>query len=347
MKVAIVLVTYNASPFIEDCFQSLSRIDRGEHEVSVIVVENASTDDTSEKLAKYPGIVVFKNTKNFGFAGGNNIGMRVAMENGADFIYLLNQDTEVTPEFLVEAVRIASTDEKIGAVQSLLLLSPEKEKINSTGNAVHFLGLGYCMNYGRRLVDWHGQDGQEIAYASGAGVLYRTSALQKVGLFDDIFFMYHEDLDLGWRLRLAGWRNVLAKHSIVYHKYEFSRSVSKFYFMERNRYLVLLKNFRLWTLFLLFPFLVFSECGLFCAALQSGWWKEKLQMYRYFLSKEAWVYLQKKRFETQQMRKVGDKEIVRLFTSVILFQDVSGPFTQYAANPLMTFVWMILRIFIV
>ncbi len=346
-KVALVIVAYNARRYLDGCLGTLRQARHEQFDLEVIVVDNASRDGTAEEIKRnYPWVELIESGKNLGFAGGNNLGMRSALERGADHVYLLNQDTEVDADFLEEAVKVAEADEKIGSVQSLLLLHPEKDLINSTGNAIHFLGFGYCRNYRRPLGDWRHAGIDKIAYASGAGVLLRASALREIGLFDESLFLYHEDLDLGWRLRLAGCANVLAPHSVVYHKYEFSRSISKYYFMERNRYLVMFKNYRLWTLVVLAPWLLLSEIGLFAASLRSGWWREKLKVYAYFINPLVWLRLARDRAAVCRLRRVGDREIVSLFTPVIAFQGVAGPLTA-VANPLMTILWFFLKFLIV
>lgn len=347
MKVAVIVVTYNSARFVDGCFGSLERMDRTGLDAAVVAVDNGSTDDTVARLAAYPWVDTVIARRNLGFAGGNNLAIRHALEAGADYVYLLNHDTVVTPSFLTEAVKAAEADEKIGAVQSLLLLHPDTDLINSTGNAIHFLGFGYCLDYRRPYAGWRHAGLKEIAYPSGAGVLLRAAALQEVGLLDEELFLYHEDLDLGWRLRLAGWANVLAPHSIVHHKYEFSRSITKYYYMERNRYVVFLKNLRAWTLVLLALPLFATELALLAASARSGWWREKLRAYAYFLRPSSWAYIAKERARIQRSRVVGDREIVRLFSPTISYQEVAGPFTKYVANPLMTVAWAFLRLLII
>lgn len=349
-KVAVIIVTYNAVRFIPDCFGSLAELDRTGLDVDIMVVDNGSKDATVEMLKAYPHAEVIISPSNLGFAGGNNLAMRMAMERGAEFVYLLNHDTEITPDFLVKAVAAAKADPKVGSVQSLLLLSPDKELVNSTGNAVHFLGFGYCVDYRRKAVDvqkeYAGKK-PEIAYGSGAGVLFRCSLLAKIGLLDDELFMYHEDLDLGWRIRLAGYKNIFAPESVIYHKYEFSRSISKYYYMERNRYYVFLKNLRVWSLVVLAPFLLVSELGLLLAAFRSGWWREKLRSYAYFFKASTWQRVARDRAAVAKLRTVSDREIVRLWRSTISYQEVAGTFTRYVANPLMTAAWAVIRLLIV
>jgi GT2 family glycosyltransferase len=350
-KVAVIIVAYDSVRFLDGLFATLmpavERSRAGGLETEVIVVENASKDNTLALLRARNDITLIESAKNLGFAGGNNLGIRRAMQSGAKYVYFLNHDTEVEPDFLIEALAVMESGERVGAVQSLLLLHPEKTLVNSAGNAVHFLGLGYCLGYRRSAAEVNRAAQPEIAYPSGAGVLLCAEALGVVGVFDDEFFMYHEDLDLGWRLRLAGYRCVLAPRSVVYHKYEFSRSIKKFYWMERNRGIVLLKNLRVWSLLVLALPLLVAEVALFLAALRGGWWREKLRAYAWFLRPSSWRHICTERSKVQSTRQVGDREIVRLWTPVIEFQEVTGAFTKHVANPLMRLVWAVLRRLIV
>jgi GT2 family glycosyltransferase len=182
-----------------------------------------------------------------------------------------------------------------------------------------------------------------IAYCSGAGVLLRASALKEIGLFDEELFLYHEDLDLGWRFRLAGYENVLAPNSVVYHKYEFSRSIAKWYWMERNRFLVLAKNYHVATLVLILPALIIMEFGLLAFSFRSGWWREKLKGYAYLARPHSWRTLRRKRREVQHRRCVSEKEIVRFFTGTVASQEVMNPILRYFANPIFQAYWNIVR----
>lgn len=360
-KVAVIIVLWNGEKYLEELFGSLARVNKNGLEVEVMAVDNASPDRCGEIVTeRWPWVTLIKSKQNLMFAGGNNLAIRRAIEGGVDYVYLLNQDTEVTPDFLVEAVRAAAAEPKAAAIQSLMILSPEKELINSIGNAIHFLGFGYMNGYRLRLDEWRNSQSlssrrrpgspsgpSEIAYASGAAVLLRAVALKQVGLLDETLQHYHEDLDLGWRLRLNGWKNILAPASAIYHKYEFSRSIKKFFFMERNRYLVLFKNLRAWSIIVLAPWLLLSECALFLFAIRGGWAGEKLKVYRYFLSRAGWRYIRTERKKLAALRQVSDREIARLFSARISYQEVATPFVRYVANPLMSGLWAVLRVLIV
>ncbi|MGZ6125547.1 MAG: glycosyltransferase family 2 protein, partial [Myxococcales bacterium] len=239
IRVALVIVTYESERHLDDCLGSLRACDRDGFALDVIVVDNASSDGTAQRLRRdFPEVLLLERPRNEGFAAANNVGIRFAAGRGARFVYLLNPDTIVEEGFLREALAVAAADQGLGGVQSLLLLADDRERVNTWGNAVHFLGFGYCGGLGAAASEAP-RAPVEIAFASGAAVLFRLDALLAAGLFDDDLFLYQEDMDLSWRLRLSGWRLALAPRSVVFHKYAFTRNKSKFFFLERNRLLVL------------------------------------------------------------------------------------------------------------
>jgi GT2 family glycosyltransferase len=286
--------------------------------------------------------MVLENRRNLGFSGGNNVGIRLALERGAEFVYLLNPDTEVAPGFLVEAVAVARAEPRAGAVQSLLLLASERDRVNTAGNAMHFLGLGHVTRYREPASSVSGEPA-EIAFASGAAVLYRAAALREVGLLDEELFLYHEDFDLGWRLRLGGYTALLAPRSIVFHKYEFSRNPEKFYLLERNRALVLLKNLRLRNLLVLAPALAAAELGLTAVALRGGWLRQKARAWGYLARPKAWRQVREGRRQQRAIRRVPDSEIARVMSSEVVFEGLAGAWLEKFANPAMRLTWRALR----
>ena len=188
---------------------------------------------------------------------------------------------------------------------------------------------------------------KEIAYASGAAVLFKKEALAKVGIFDPDFFMYHEDLDLGWRLRLAGYKILVVPNAVIYHKYEFSKSIKKYYFMERNRLICLLENYKLATLILIFPAWLVMEIGLFLFSLQTGFWREKLKVYKYFFKLSVWRKIFRIRRARRLTRTVGDRQVVKLFTGKIEFQEIDNWLLNKVANPIFNLYWQIVKFLII
>lgn len=250
---------------------------------------------------------------NTGYAGGAALGMERAIAAGADYVAIVTQDTEVESSWLRELVAVAERYPTAGAVQPKLLRPDGSGRlvINSWGTELTFSGVGYPGGDGapdRPL------DVREITCASGAGALYRRDALAAVGVMDRELFMYHEDTDLGWRLRLAGYIALLAPRAVMVHRYEFKRSAGKFYWLERNRLINLLTHYRLRTIALLSPALLLLEAATLAHALTEGWLRRRLAVYAFFLRPRAWRYLRRKRRRVQSLRRVPDLVIAARLT---------------------------------
>ncbi|MFH1173297.1 MAG: glycosyltransferase family 2 protein [bacterium] len=337
-KVFIIIVNYNGQKYLPALLASLARQTL---KAAIILVDNASTDNSVVFVGKdYPEVKIIKNQKNLGFAQGNNIGIEQAIKEGADYIALLNQDTRVEPDWLAKLVDKMEEDKSIASCQPTILMWPDKNKINSLGNEIHFLGFGFTKGNGQAL-DFSANRQTKITYCSGAACLLSVEALKKVGLFDEKLFMYQEDLDLGWRFRLAGYLNVLVPEAVVYHEYHFSQAKYKYYYMERNRHWVNLKNYRFWSLIIIFPAIIIMELGLWFFAVVKGWWPEKIKGYVSLIKNLPYILKQRK--QVQQLRKVSDRKIVKLFVSRIWYQEISNPLLNYLGNPLMAVYWSIAR----
>ncbi|MBI2475238.1 glycosyltransferase family 2 protein [Candidatus Uhrbacteria bacterium] len=347
-KVAIVYLSYNGKRYLDEVLNALRALNYPRESLEFIFVDNASTDGSQEYLLNVSDITFFPNGKNLGFAEGNNIGINHALLHGADYVFLHNNDLKLHPDAIKEAVTLAESDSKIGSVQSLMLLWKHPAIVNSTGGMVHFLGFGFVRDNGEKSdeVTECRSDGEEIAYASGAAVLYRAEVLKKIGVLDPFLFLYHEDLELGWRIRLAGYKNVLSLRSRSFHDYEFKRSIQKFFWMERNRWLVHFSHLNWSTLLILLPFMVIMEIPLLLFAIKGGWIKQKIYVYASLLSPKSWTYVLRKRRESRSIRKVSDAEIVRLFTCKIIHQETNNPIVTLIGNPILCFVWKILRYFV-
>ena len=345
-KVAVIIVNYNGLEYLSDLLSSLQKTNYPEDDWDIIMVDNDSTDDSVKYIKEnYLKVKLLLEKENTGFAGGNNIGMEYALKNNYDYVYLLNQDTEVTPDWLKEVVNLAEADKTIGAVQSKLYLYSDKNRLNTVGNRIHFLGFGYGEASG--AID-EGQYNavREINYPSGAGVLLRASVLNIIGVFDGSMFMYMEDLDLGWRIWLAGFRCVMQPSSIVYHKYEFNRSMKQVYYFERNRLLTIFRNYKGLTLLFMIPAWIIMEMGQLVFAAKNGYLGKKISSYFYFTDPQVWERIGRHRCKLSKIRKVTDREMLKKFTGSILFQELNNPLLLYIANPIFT-VYLKLLTFIV
>ena len=350
-KVAVIILTYNGLKYLPNLLGSLFDFLPQTLEEEVIVVDNHSSDGTVPWLREnYASVAILEQSANLGFAAGNNVGLRYALERNFDYLLLLNQDTIVTSGYLEQLVGELEKNPRAAAVQPKLMLYPLTDLVNSLGNVIHYLGFGYTYGNKTRIHDPRpsrrgGQSRKptnEINYCSGAACLLRASALKKAGLFDDQLFIYHEDLDLGWRFSLLGYRNLICPEAVVYHQYEFSRSIRKYYYMERNRFIVLLKNYHWLTILVILPALVIMEVGLLFFSFGNGWRREKLEGYAYFLKPSSWRAIFVKRAAIQKIRQFKDREIVRSFSGKIEHQEVDNPVVR-AINPFFDAYWQVVK----
>ncbi len=343
-RVVIIIVTYNGEKYLSDLFNSLSRQDYSLDKIDVIVVDNYSTDDTVNFIKNnYPSTRIIINQQNLGFTKANNQGIKLAQDIGADYVFFLNQDTICTDNLISSLVNALDNNSQLGIVQPLLLFWPKQELINTAGNQIHFLGFGYCGDYKKRIEATNYLSEQSITYASGAALMIRRALLDKLGGFDELFFMYHEDLDLGWRARLLGYQIALISQTIIYHKHKFDLkgNKQKNYCMETGRLIVLLKNYRWLTLVLLFPWWLIMELGLHMYFCLLGQPFIKIKSYLKVFSRLPRI-LRHRRI-LQRQRVVKDKQIICYFTGKVKFADLNNPILTYLVNPVFNLSWQIIK----
>jgi GT2 family glycosyltransferase len=345
-KLAIILVNYKhyAREYLSDCLVGI-RKQTYFGDINFYIVDNASSEESYTFLSSMaPEAKIIRNEKNAGFAEGNNDAIEKALEDNCEYIVLFNMDTVIDENAVFELAKMAEKDDQIGAVQSRLMLWPQKDKINSLGNKTHFLGFGFSDNYRESFDEVKKENGSDIFYPSGAAVLFKSEVLKSVGLFDEKYWMYNEDQDLGWRIWLAGFRCVIAFDSVVYHKYEFTRSIAKYYFMDRNRIISILKNYHFFSLLLLFPAFFIMEIALIFFALKRGWFFRKIKVYLFFLNPFSWVYIIKERRFIQRNREIKDRELISMMSGKINYQEIDSPALR-VANVFFGFYFLFFRFF--
>jgi GT2 family glycosyltransferase len=246
-KVCVVIVTWNRSDAVVRCVLSLNALQY--ENLDVVVVDNNSQDGTVDRLkAIFPSLKVLVNEKNQGYCGGNNRGIRYALEHGAQYVFLLNNDATVHPHVISHLVRTAESDPAIAVVGA--------KNLNARQPYVLWAAWGE-INYGPTLTRIHGQrklDGpkyrqiRDVDQVIGCGCMWRRESLLDVGLLDENFFGYHEDVDWCHRARVCGWRVVFVGPAIVFHEGslscdpQFGSCIPVMYFLGRNAVLFTKKH---------------------------------------------------------------------------------------------------------
>lgn len=343
MKVAVVISPNwhdYARKYIDEMVESL-RKQKGELEIKIFITDNESSDESFAFLkSKLLEAQIIRSSDNGGYAKGCNDSIREALRGDFDYIAVFNIHTILEADCLEKMIKTAESDGQIAFVQALMMLWPEKNRVSSLGNTTHFLGFGYCDGYGEKLLE--GLIDKDIFYPSGSSILAKKEVWEKVGLFDEDFWMYNEDQEIGWRAWLMGYKCVLSSRALMYNKFDFLRSIKKYYWMDRNRILAILFCYRLPTLILIAPAFIFMEVGLILFSLKSGWFPEKIKVWEYFFSIKNWKYIIRRRRENQNLRKIKDKNIVNLISGRIWYQEVDD-WKLRLINPIFELYWKIIR----
>lgn len=314
--VSVVILNFNGKKFLSKCLDSVLKSDYRNFEV--ILVDNASTDRSIELVQKraicHHNLTIIRNSRNLGFAEGNNVGARVAK---GKYVVFLNNDTEVDPEWLKELIIIMESDGTVGAAQSKLLLF-DRKAIDGTGDFINFYGRGWVRGYGEEDKGQYDRI-DEIFSARGAGMIVKKQILHNVGYFDSAFFMVYEDIDLGWRIRLSGYKVLLVPKSIIYHfgsgtRKEFEKPAQSQYYNTKNSLITLIKNYDLKNLFISATTNILVELALFLMCLPNPSKKTyNLSRLRALLwTSLNFRHIWAKRLEVQHwVRKVSDDQIKR------------------------------------
>lgn len=209
-KIFIILLNYNGKDFIQKCLASVFKLDYPNFEV--VVTDNNSTDGSFEAAKiNFSKAHFIKNETNLGFSAGNNIGIRFALERMADYILLLNQDTEAEKDFLSKLIEVAEADEKIGLL-SPIIFNGNNKQIWFSGGKIKWLKMKT-----RHVATAVPKDFYETEIISGCAMLVKKAVFKEIGLLDEDFFLYYEDADFSLRAKKAGFKSIVVTGSWVYH----------------------------------------------------------------------------------------------------------------------------------
>jgi len=268
--VSIIVLNWNGKHHLKECLDSLLSLDYPRYKV--VVVDNGSKDGSVEFVEfHYPNIHLIRNEKNLGFAEGNNVGIRFALSQGADYVVLLNNDTRVEPDFLTHLIQRGEEEKEIGVLGGKVLMYFDPRIINSTGVNLNQFAYGWDRDFGEEVLRIN-RDRGEVLAVTGCLMAIKREVFGKIGLLDPKYFAYYEDVDFCIRVwKYTRFRVEYVPEAVIYHK--FSASVSeessfKKYLMFKNQYRIFFKHFPLAEMVKIFPLLLLHHAKAFWGHLK-------------------------------------------------------------------------------
>ena len=324
--VSVIILNFNGKEFVENCLKTVLDTDYPDFEV--ITVDNASTDGSIELIEKSFGtdsrVKIVRNKENLGASGGKNVGIKVAK---GKYIALLDNDTKVDPSWLKELVKVMEADPKVGSAQSKLLQMDDPKYFDSAGDFMDYYGFTFCRGMGGEDKGQYDRV-EEIFSARSAAMIIRRDVSKEVGMFDPKFFFGLVDVDLGWRVRLAGYEVVFVPKSIVYHKCTRTARISYtlMYYNLKNCFAMLTKNYSFKNLVKYGSARILMEIGVAVRSLCLHKNGRAIAVFRAILwNLVKFPHIWKQRLKVQHiLRKVSDEYLME--------RVIKKPFTPFIFN---------------
>ena len=329
--ISIIVLNYNAGELLLNCINSLKKSTY--QNIEILVVDNISSDDSHTKCKKqFPDIKLIQNRKNLGYCGGNNVGIKEAK---GEFIVILNPDTIVEENWLDEMFN-AFNEFGDGLYQPKIISLNESDIIQSTGNMIHAFGFGFARDKGKKIIEKK-EEIEKIGYASGTCLFTTKKVLEKVGLLDEFIFLYHDDLDLGWRAAQIGINSYYVPKSKIFHaeSYSLKWSAKKFYWLERNRKYCLKTHYSKDTYKKMSFSLMLVDLSIWIFYISKGFLNAKIRAELDILKNKK--IIENKYLELEKKKIISDKELIKKFPDEIFVPtNVSEQSLNKKFNSLLT-----------
>lgn len=267
----IIIPNYNGNRFLKDCIESLYT--QTYHNFRIIIIDNNSTDSDYLWVNNYKNILFKKLDSNYGFDKAVNEGIKLS---NSEYIVLLNNDTVATKDWLENLVNTIKSDKKIFSVCSKMIRYDDKNLIDDAGDGYNLLGWGYKIGDGKTIENY--SKNREVFSSCAGAAIYRRSILEEIGYFDEEFFAYMEDIDISYRAKIYGYKNIYCANAKIYHIGSATSGSRynpfKVNLSARNNIYVLYKNMPFIILIINLPFLLLGFLIKYIFFIKKGFGKE-------------------------------------------------------------------------
>lgn len=332
--VFVIVINYNGVKYLKTCLSSLAQQTYSNYKI--VVFDNASTDNSVEFIQQnFPNIRIIQAGKNFGFAEGNNFAMKFALDQGASYFFLVNNDTEAKMDLVEKLVNSAESDDSLGIVGPSVFALQNKYSIQERGVTIDRFGYPLAIKNASL-------NGDCVFFVSGCAMLIKVELIRKIGLFDKEYFMFVEDLDLCWRAQLAGYKIIVNEKAVIYHASggsisggvikaaSYKTNVRRVFLREKNTIRTLIKNYNTYNMITTVSFyvaLLFFECFLWIFLLKPNTAKNIVKAIFWNIQNLPQTFNQ--RAKIQSIRKINDHNItgkmVHGYSKLGIFRSIGVP----------------------
>lgn len=335
-RIVVLVLGYDDAQHLPECLAALQK--QTYKNFSVQFIDNASRDGSLELVCKrFPEVQVEHNATNLGYAGAYAHVLRELFKSGnaqvpPDAAVLLNPDVVVDASWLEHLVKAGFADPTIALAQPKVLLwrNGPTTVLNSAGNAINYLGFGFCSDY--KVEDGpQFMQNRDVSYPSGSSLLVKRGPYVDIGGLEPTFESYVEDQDLAWRARLMGYRVIVAASARCWHKYKFgrtSRNHRKFFLIERNRLWFLLRTYQARTLLVIAPAFAVMELGTLADAVVHGYFVDKLRAY--VAAVRGLPGVLRARRVIQARRTKSDRELFTWLSPTVRYPEIDSAALRFA-----------------
>jgi GT2 family glycosyltransferase len=312
--VYVIVVNYNGAEYLKTCLSSIEKQTYPNYKT--IVIDNASTDNSEEYIRQYfPKITLIRAERNLGFAKGNNLAIKSAIDQKADYVFLVNNDTELESDLVEKLIKTAEHDDSSGIVGPAAFDLKNKKSLQEMGMAIDKFGYALALK--------SSSDKNCVFFVSGCAMMIKSELILRIGFFDESYFMFAEDLDLCWRSMLAGYKIIVNENARIYHasggsisggiikSSSYTTSAQRVFLREKNTVRTLLKNYDFSNLIKFVPFyvaLLFFETIFWVFILKPDVSKNIFKAIFWNLKILPDTF--KQRAVVQNLRKIKDDELV-------------------------------------
>ena len=312
--VYIIVINYNGEEYLKTCLSSIEKQTYPNYKT--IVIDNASTDNSEEYIKEYfPKITFIQAERNLGFAEGNNLAIKKALEKKAAYVFLVNNDTEFEIDLVEKLIKTAESDDSIGIVGPAVFDLKNKKSLQEMGMAIDKFGYALAL---KNLTDR-----DCVFFVSGCAMMIKSELILRMGFFDESYFMFAEDLDICWRSILTGYKIIVNENAKIYHasggsisggvvkSSSYRTNAQRVFLREKNTVRTLMKNYDFSNLIKIVPFyvaLLFFETIFWSCILKPDISKNLFKAIFWNIKMLPDTFNQ--RAVVQNLRKIKDEELM-------------------------------------